>query len=85
MFIGNHVSLGQGGRFPGVTRAPIPLPGQTVIFDYGEVISLTHVIHRASNPGARRVVPGQHDVGKAANHEDNEVRWSTNRGFRAER
>jgi putative hydrolase of the HAD superfamily len=26
---------------PWVTRAPISLPGQTVIFDYGEVISLT--------------------------------------------
>ena len=24
-----------------MTRAPIPLPGQTVAFDYGEVISLT--------------------------------------------
>jgi putative hydrolase of the HAD superfamily len=24
-----------------VTRAPLPLPGRTVIFDYGEVISLT--------------------------------------------
>jgi putative hydrolase of the HAD superfamily len=30
-----------GGSFPRVTRAPISLPGQTVIFDYGEVISLT--------------------------------------------
>src|SRR6516164_5146688 len=31
----------RGGSFPYVTRAPILLPGQTVIFDYGEVISLT--------------------------------------------
>lgn len=50
-----------------------------------EAADSRHVIHRASNPGARRVVPGQHEVGKAANHEDNEVHWSTNRGFRAER
>jgi putative hydrolase of the HAD superfamily len=40
-----------------VTRAPISLPGQTVIFDYGEVISL------APSEADREVIAGLAGVG----------------------
>ena len=46
-----------GGSFARVTRAPISLPGRTVIFDYGEVISL------APSAADREVIVGLAGVG----------------------
>ena len=43
-----------------MTRAPITLPGQTVIFDYGEVISLT------PSAADREVIAGLAGVGSTA-------------------
>jgi putative hydrolase of the HAD superfamily len=50
--------------FPCVTRAPLSLPGQTVIFDYGEVISLT------PSPADREVIAGLAGAGR-----DSEPFW----------